>query len=365
MRATAGVPVAAVLVADALPVDIRHAAKVDRARVAAWAGRVLAGERAGRRPVRVLVTGARGLLGGAVARALAARGDAVTVLQRARPGCPSPRCAADLGDPERRCAAALAGHDAVVHLAAKVDVVGPWRDYRRTNVLGTRALLAAARSAGVTRFVHVSSPSVAHAGAALVGAPAAPADPARARGHYARSKAAGRAGRPGRRPAALAVVAVRPHLVWGPGDPQLVGRILARARAGRLPVVGTGTALVDTTYVDNAVDALRRGAGPGAAGHGPGVRRVQRRAPAGGRAGRVDLRRGGCRATADRRAGPGRPGRGGRRRESRAADDPPMTRFLAEQLSTAHWFDQRATRAALGWTPRVGLDEGFARLRAG
>jgi 2-alkyl-3-oxoalkanoate reductase len=44
--------------------------------------------------------------------------------------------------------------------------------------------------------------------------------------------------------------------------------------------------------------------------------------------------------------------------------DPPMTRFLAEQLSTAHWFDQRATRAALGWAPRVGLEEGFARLRA-
>jgi nucleoside-diphosphate-sugar epimerase len=44
--------------------------------------------------------------------------------------------------------------------------------------------------------------------------------------------------------------------------------------------------------------------------------------------------------------------------------DPPMTRFLAEQLATAHWFDQRATRAALGWKPRVGLDEGFRRLRA-
>jgi nucleoside-diphosphate-sugar epimerase len=48
--------------------------------------------------------------------------------------------------------------------------------------------------------------------------------------------------------------------------------------------------------------------------------------------------------------------------ETLCRHDPPMTRFLAEQLSTAHWFDQRETRAALGWTPRIGLDEGFRRL---
>ena len=48
----------------------------------------------------------------------------------------------------------------------------------------------------------------------------------------------------------------------------------------------------------------------------------------------------------------------------RRDDDPPMTRFLAEQLSTAHWFDQRATRADLGWVPRVSLEEGFRRLAA-
>ena len=173
-----------------------------------------------------------------------------------------------------------------MHLAAKVDVVGPWREYARTNVDGTRRLLAAARDAGVGRFVHVSSPSVAHAGDALVGVGAGPADPARARGHYARSKALaeravldGRDSAHGRRTrrtgtrnspgtnaqlagpdaqlaGATAVVVVRPHLVWGPGDTQLVGRIVARARAGRLAVVGTGAALIDTTYVDDAVDAL-------------------------------------------------------------------------------------------------------------
>ena len=139
--------------------------------------------------VRVLVTGARGMLGRAVALALAARGDDVTVLQRRPSGLPVREVLADLGDPDAPLEAVLAGQDAVVHLAAKVDVVGPWRDYARTNVDGTRRLLAAARAAGVARFVHVSSPSVAHAGDALVGAGAGPADPGGARGHYARSKA--------------------------------------------------------------------------------------------------------------------------------------------------------------------------------
>ena len=163
---------------------------------------------------------------------------------------------ADLADPAAPWPTALAGQDAVVHLAAKVDVVGPWREYARTNVDGTRRLLGAARGAGVGRFVHVSSPSVAHAGRALVGAGAGPADPARAQGQLRPQQGAGRAARAGGRAARLAVVVVRPHLVWGPGDTQLVGRIVARARAGRLAVVGTGAALIDTTYVDNAVDAL-------------------------------------------------------------------------------------------------------------
>jgi nucleoside-diphosphate-sugar epimerase len=314
--------------------------------------------------MRVLVTGARGMLGAAVARALAARGDTVTVLQRGASGLPLPEVRADLGDPAAPLADAVGGHDAVVHLAAKVDVVGPWREYARTNVGGTRALLAAARSAGVGRFVHVSSPSVAHAGAALVGAAAAPADPARARGHYARSKALAEQVALGAATAALAVVAVRPHLVWGPGDPQLVGRIVARARAGRLPVVGTGAALVDTTYVDNAVDALLAALdrAPQLAGRAFVVSNGEPRPVA-------ELVASICAAAGvapPRLAVPARVARAaGAVVELLARHDPPMTRFLAEQLSTAHWFDQRATRAALGWTPRVGLDEGFARLRAG
>lgn len=318
--------------------------------------------------MKVLVTGASGMLGTAVADTLAARGDTVTVLQRRASGTAHAEVLADIGDAPA-VGAAAAGHDAVVHLAAKVGITGSRAEFDRVNVTGTRTVLAACRAAGVRRLVHVSSPSVAHAGAALVGAGAGAADPARARGHYARSKAVaelvalGGADGPRGRPA---VVAVRPHLVWGPGDTQLVGRIVARARAGRLFGVGSGAALIDTTYLTNAADAL--------------VAALDRCESLDGRA--LVVTNGEPRPVAEllaaicaaagapppRRALPAAVARaGGAVAEALWAaaplpGEPPMTRFLAGQLCTAHWFDQRDTRAALGWTPRVGLDEGLALL---
>ena len=208
-----------------------------------------------RHTVRVLVTGASGMLGRATAQALLARGDDVTVLQRRPSGLACAEVLGDVTDPDV-VARAATGRDAVVHLAAKVDVTGRWADYARANVEGTRNVIAACRAGSVGRLVHVSSPAVAHAGSALAGVGAGPADPERARGNYARSKALAEREALAADSSALAVLAVRPHLVWGPGDTQLVERIVARARAGRLPVIGSGAALVDTTYVDNAAAAL-------------------------------------------------------------------------------------------------------------
>ena len=319
--------------------------------------------------MRVLVTGASGLLGAGVARALAARGDDVTVLQRRPSGLGLPEVLADVAD-QTAVQEAVPGHDAVVHLAAKVDVTGPWTAYRHANILGTRQVLSACREAGVARLVHVSSPSVAHAGASLVGVGAEPADPARARGSYARSKAVSEqealaADGTGRGP--LSVIAVRPHLVWGPGDTQLVERVVERARRGRLPVIGTGAVLVDTTYLDNAVDAVVAALDHCPDHHGEafvisngeprpvgelfgdfcaaaGVPRPRWHVPA-----RLAVAAGGVAETVW---------------SLRPGEQPPLTRFLAEQLSTAHWFDQRRTREALDWVPRVTLDEGLERLTA-
>jgi nucleoside-diphosphate-sugar epimerase len=250
-----------------------------------------------------------------------------------------------------------------------VHVVGAERDFVRVNIDGTRTVVdAAGREVSVDRFVHVSTPSVAHSGSALVGAGAGAADPLRAQGSYARTKAVAELIAIGANRDDLSVVAIRPHLVWGPGDTQLIGRIVERARSGRLPLVGSGAALIDTTYVDNAVDAIVHALdrAPQVAGEALVVSNGEPRTVA-------ELFGDICRA-----AGVAPPVRhvplavawtAGAVAEGvwtilRRSDDPPMTRFLATQLATAHWFDQRRTRELLAWSPRISLDEGLRRLAA-
>jgi nucleoside-diphosphate-sugar epimerase len=217
--------------------------------------------------------------------------------------------------------------------------------------------------------VNVSTPSAAHLGRAIVGLDATPADPARARGPYARTKAAAELlameadGADG-----ISVTSVRPHIVWGPGDTQLVGRIVDRAASGRLPLLDEGMALIDTTYVTNAADAIVAAHDRIEDVHGQsfvisnGEPRTVRDVFAGwceaaGVPAPTLRVPGGLARLAGRvieRVWEKRPGH----------DEPPMTEFLAEQMSTAHWFDQRRTRALLQWTPRVSMDEGNARLAA-
>jgi 2-alkyl-3-oxoalkanoate reductase len=315
--------------------------------------------------VRVLVTGASGMLGRVTARTLMARGNEVTVLQRRPSGLSCPEVLGDIADRSTVVRAAR-GQDAIVHLAAKVDVTGRWPEYARANIDGTRNIVAACAGGGVGRLVHVSSPSVAHAGDPLFGAGAEAADPARARGHYARSKAEAERLALAADSPDLAVLAVRPHLVWGPGDEQLVARIVARARSGRLPLVGSGAALIDTTYVDNAAAALVAAMDACGRVHGEALvvsngeprpvaeilRRVCRAAGAPGTRGRVPTRAAWLAGAAVEVIWAA----------TRRRSTPPLTRFLAEQLSTAHWFDQRRTRAALRWQPAVSLEDGFTRL---
>ncbi|TCU48183.1 NAD-dependent epimerase/dehydratase family protein [Curtobacterium sp. PhB146] len=318
----------------------------------------------------VLVTGASGFLGQATAAAVRDAGHEVRTFQRRPSGAAGVQDVAGSMTDAAAVARAVDGVDAVVHLAAKVSLAGDPADFVRVNVDGTRALVDAARRAGARRFVFVSSPSVAHTGSSLVGAGAGVAEPDRARGDYARTKAAAEllaldADAPG-----FAVVAVRPHLVWGPGDTQLIGRIVERARAGRLPLLDSGAALIDTLYVDNAasamVAALEHAADDDVHGNAYVVTNGEPRPVA-------DLLAGICAASgvpAPRWHVPAVVARAAGSlveavwRVRPGQDEPPMTRFLAEQLSTAHWFDQRRTRADLQWSPSVSIDEGLARLAA-
>jgi len=320
--------------------------------------------------MRVLVTGGRGLLGEATVAALVREGHEVRIMQRTSSAVIVRVKGVEevLGDVRNRndVRVACSRMDAVVHLAARVAVTGPWQEFYEVNVVGTRHVMEEARAAGVTRIVHVSSPSVAHAGHALVGANATPADANSARGHYSRSKAMAEICALESDASDFAVVAVRPHLVWGPGDTQLVARIVERARQGRLFVVAHGNALVDTTYVDNAADAiaaaLEHAADAGVHGRAfvvsnaeprPVRELFERMAAA---AGYVSTIRSVPFSLA------WMAGAVSERIWAKRTTEPPITTFLAEQLATAHWFDQRETRAALNWAPKVSLAEGFERL---
>lgn len=316
--------------------------------------------------MRVLVTGASGLLGRAVARELLAGGHEVRCFQRRPSGVAGASDSLGSVTAPDAVARAVSGQDAIVHLAAKVSLAGDPAEFDLVNVGGTRNLLEAARAAGVGRFVYVSSPSVAHSGTSIVGDDALPADPASARGDYARTKAEAELLALAADSDGFRVVAVRPHLVWGPGDSQLVGRVVERARRGRLPLLDSGAALIDTIYIDNAATGIAAALARVDSVHGRsyvltnGEPRPVAELLAGicGAAG-VESPRWRVPASVARTAGSlieavwqVKPG----------VDEPPMTRFLAEQLSTAHWFDQRRTRADLEWTPAVSLDEGFRRL---
>ena len=310
----------------------------------------------------------RGCSGGAVGAALAARGDEVTVLQRRPAGLGLREVLGDVTDPgraRRRSPARRGGP--------------PRRQGRRGRRLGRlrrgqrrghRAPSStAARAAGASRLVHVSSPSVAHAGDSLVGAPAGPADPEHARGPYAAARRWPSCSPSPRTVRGFAVLAVRPHLVWGPGDTQLVGRIVERARAGTAGAGRRRSALIDTTYVDNAADALVA-ALDHAETAGAGPRRLQRPAAPGRRDPRLDLR-------------------GRRRARARSGTCPPRSAWAAGAVVDSRWArprprgrpaDDPVPRRAAGHRPlvrpapyprrpslgahRSTLDEGFARLAA-
>ena len=321
--------------------------------------------------MKVLVTGTGSLLLGGIASELVCRGDEVVCLQR-RPSVfvehqNAREVLADICE-EDAVVAAAHGCDAIIHGAARVGVVGTQKDFYDTNVTGTRNILHAAEQQHISRLVFVSTPSVAHTGDSLIGAAAGTAEIGRSRSYYAESKAIAERTVLNARNEDLAVVAIRPHLVWGPGDTQLVGRIVERAASGRLAVIGTGDALVDSTYIDNAIsahiaalDALHIGSAcDGKAyvisnGEPRTVNELMRSMCAA--AGipfeprHLSLALGVRLGSLIERLWP-----------MMRSSEPPITRFIAEQLGTAHWFDQRAVQKDLQWSPHISLDEGFERL---
>ncbi|HEY4577352.1 MAG TPA: NAD-dependent epimerase/dehydratase family protein [Yaniella sp.] len=316
---------------------------------------------------RVLVTGASGVLGSGVAQALVNAGAQVTVLQRSPSGLSGVHEIRGSVTNVDDVATAVDGVDSVIHIAAKVSVSGPLAEYEHVNVEGTRLLLAAAQRAGVQRWIQISSPSVAHSGDSIIGAGAEPADPSTARGHYAATKAAGELLALDADSPNFKVLVLRPHLMWGPGDTQLTERIIERARPNRLPLLDGGTALVDTLFTVNAVEAIVAGLKAVDRVHGEALVLTNGEPrPIGEMIRRIAVAGGAQEPTLNLPAGLAKAAGSIIERlwdAEKRGDEPPLTRFLAEQMSTAHWFDQRRTREVLQWQPRISLDEGFELTR--
>lgn len=323
--------------------------------------------------MRALVTGGGGFLGSAICRRLLAAGCEVTSLQRS----PAPELAAvgvdcrqgDIADPAAVLDAAN-GCDLVFHTAAKAGVWGPAAEYHRANVTGTGNVLAACRELRISRLIYTSSPSVVYGGQNEAGIDESTPYPKRYLTHYPRTKAIAEQAVLAANGPELATVALRPHLIWGPGDNHLVPRLLERARTGRLRRVGRGDNLVDTVYVDNAADA-----------HLLAAERLLPGSPVCGKAYFITndepvplwelidrlLACGGL-PPVKRSISAGAAYAAGAILEVLYAilgrrDEPPMTRFVARQLSTSHWYDISAAKRELGYRPEVSVDEGLRRLQ--
>ena len=209
---------------------------------------------------RYAVVGGGGFVGKALATALKRAGHSVVSLSRGSyPDLEALgiECVqADISDGTAAWWQALRGCDGVFHTAAKVDMWGPYAGFFRTNVIGTRNVVEACQRAGVKRLVFTSSPSVIHDGSNLCGVDESYPYPHTFDAFYPMTKAqAEQEVLAADTPGALRTVALRPHLIWGPGDTHLVPTIVERAKAGRLRRIGDGSNLVDLTYIDDCVAA--------------------------------------------------------------------------------------------------------------
>jgi 2-alkyl-3-oxoalkanoate reductase len=324
--------------------------------------------------MNILVTGGAGFLGGAIVEQLSARGDTVTSVSRG--DYPALRARGvrtfqgDLAEPAIALDA-VADQDAVFHVAAKAGVWGTADSYHRANVVATDNVVAACRQHGVSHLVYTSSPSVTFDGGDACGAFNDLEYPKSFLAEYPKTKAEAESRVLAANGPTLQTVSLRPHLIWGPGDPHLVPRLIDRGRKGRLRILGDGQNVVDITYVENAAQA-----------HLNALDALVDGRPVAGKAyfigqdepvklwdwvndlfSRLGLPR------VEKYVSPRLAYGVGFLcevwyRGLRLSGEPPMTRFVARQLATSHWYDPAPARDELGYHPRVTMEEALTALVA-
>lgn len=322
--------------------------------------------------MKALVTGGGGFLGKAIVKKLLGRDWQVRVLNR--------RAYSDLEEMGAEIVLgnvadsgpvgeAVSGCDVVFHTAAKVAMWGPYDEFYTTNVEGTKNIIDACLKHGVPKLVYTSTPSVIHGGGDVAGIDESAPYPENFKAAYPKTKAMAEQSVLRAHGKELATIALRPHLIWGPGNDKLVAGIVERRRLGKLRLIGKGEKLIDSIYIDNAADA-----------HLCACNHLSADAVCGGKPYFISqgepwpmdrlingiLRSAGL-PPVDKTISPKAAYLAGMLFEAaytllKKDEEPLMTRFIANQLSTAHWYDVSAARRDLGFTPAISITEGLKRL---
>ncbi|MBW1841728.1 MAG: NAD-dependent epimerase/dehydratase family protein [Deltaproteobacteria bacterium] len=325
-----------------------------------------------KKPQVVLVTGGGGFLGGAIVRRLVERGDHVRSFSRSSYAELTAMGVEQIQGDIREHAVvekACKGVKLVFHVAAKPGVWGKYDDFYKTNVTGTRNVIEGCNRHNIPRLVYTSSPSVVFDGTDMEGVDESAPYPDTYHAHYPKTKAMAEQLVVKAASRQLKTITLRPHLIWGPRDNHLVPRIIERAN--RLKRIGEGQNLVDTIYIDNAAQAHILAAdclesNPDLSGNiyfisqgepvlvwdmvndilnAAGLPPVKRSIPH-----RIAWIIGAVLEFVYNAL--------------HLKEEPQMTRFLADELATAHWFDIRAAQKDLGYVPEISTKEGLRRLEA-
>jgi len=324
--------------------------------------------------MRVLITGSGGFLGSEIARLLVQRGDTVVGYGRghysrlAALGVEAIR--GDIRDAEA-ITISCTGADAVIHTAAIAGVWGAWENYHAINTAGTQNVIAACRAARVPVLVHCSSPSVTFDGGHQSGINESVPYASKHLCHYSHTKALAEiAVLAAHKPGTLHTAALRPHLIWGAGDPHLLPRLVERSRSGRLRIVGNGENIIDTVHVTNAaiahIDALDKLSQPASLAGGKAFFITQGEPTNCWDWIATLLQRFGCEPPT-RRISFANAWRIGSALESiyrvtNRKSEPPMTRFVAAQLARDHFFDITAAKNLLEYRAIVSTQAGLDAL---
>lgn len=322
--------------------------------------------------MKILVTGGGGFLGSAICRQLHARGDEVIAYQRSdadeleKLGIKIVR--GDITDAACLLKASK-GVDAIIHTAAKAGLSLGYENYFGPNVTGTENVLKACRNNGIRKLVFTSSPSVTHSDGDIEGGDESLPYPDTYNSPYPRTKALSEQQVMAANSPELHTVSLRPHLIWGPGDSHLLPKLLQKAKHGKLKLPGPEK-FIDTIYIDNAARAHllaldKLETHPETVGGKTYFISNDEPLPQGRiisgllKAAGVDVE---IQAISPRLAiAAGTVIEAGWKLLG-LQSDPPLTRWSAEHLSTAHWYDISAAKRDLGYSAEISIEEGLKRL---